>query len=191
MLVYATTGRAQAQDELTETTQRLSAASAERDDLRSDLDDARARIAELESDPGSVGDAEQRRARETIAEKRDELQQKYRARETRLDRRAKKLKKRKRRLDSRSSKLAAQAAELEARAAELAAVEAAAPEIASSDDSAGSGCHDSYTGACVPITSDVDCAGGSGNGPAYVGTVTVVGYDEYGLDADGDGVGCE
>jgi hypothetical protein len=39
--------------------------------------------------------------------------------------------------------------------------------------------------------SDVDCAGGSGDGPYYVGRVTVVGYDEYGLDRDGDGVGCE
>ncbi|HKE51358.1 MAG TPA: excalibur calcium-binding domain-containing protein [Actinomycetes bacterium] len=47
-------------------------------------------------------------------------------------------------------------------------------------------------GACVPIASDVDCAGGGGNGPAYVrGPVTVIGYDIYDLDRDGDGVGCE
>jgi len=53
-------------------------------------------------------------------------------------------------------------------------------------------CHSSYEGACVPIASDVDCAGGSGNGPAYVsGPVYVVGWDEYGLDRDGDGVACE
>lgn len=45
---------------------------------------------------------------------------------------------------------------------------------------------------CVPVASDVDCAGGSGNGPAYVeGPVTVIGTDIYGLDRDGDGVGCE
>jgi hypothetical protein len=38
----------------------------------------------------------------------------------------------------------------------------------------------------------VDCAGGSGNGPAYVaGPVSVIGSDIYGLDADGDGIGCE
>jgi hypothetical protein len=43
----------------------------------------------------------------------------------------------------------------------------------------------------VPITSDVDCAGGSGNGPAYTGRVTVIGPDEYDLDRDGDGIGCE
>jgi hypothetical protein len=53
-------------------------------------------------------------------------------------------------------------------------------------------CDPNYTGACVPIASDVDCAGGSGNGPAYVqGPVYVVGSDIYGLDSDGDGVGCE
>jgi hypothetical protein len=53
-------------------------------------------------------------------------------------------------------------------------------------------CDPNYTGACVPIASDVDCAGGSGNGPAYVrGPVRVVGSDIYGLDRDGDGIGCE
>ena len=53
-------------------------------------------------------------------------------------------------------------------------------------------CHPSYSGACVPIASDVDCAGGRGNGPAYVrGPVRVVGPDVYRLDADGDGIGCE
>ena len=45
---------------------------------------------------------------------------------------------------------------------------------------------------CVPIASDVDCAGGSGNGPEYVyGPVTVIGDDVYGLDRDGNGIGCE
>lgn len=53
-------------------------------------------------------------------------------------------------------------------------------------------CDPNYSGACVPIASDVDCAGGSGNGPAYVwGPVYVIGYDKYDLDRDGDGVGCE
>lgn len=53
-------------------------------------------------------------------------------------------------------------------------------------------CHSSYSGACVPIASDVDCAGGSGNGPAYVhGPVRVVGRDVYRLDRDKDGIGCE
>ncbi|MDG4833606.1 G5 domain-containing protein [Solwaraspora sp. WMMD1047] len=53
-------------------------------------------------------------------------------------------------------------------------------------------CDPNYSGACVPIASDVDCAGGSGNGPAYVrGPVYVIGSDIYGLDRDGDGVACE
>lgn len=57
---------------------------------------------------------------------------------------------------------------------------------------AGGGCDPNYTGACVPIASDVDCAGGSGNGPAYVsGPVTVVGNDIYDLDRDGDGIACD
>ncbi|MCU1578881.1 MAG: hypothetical protein JWP19_1085 [Rhodoglobus sp.] len=56
---------------------------------------------------------------------------------------------------------------------------------------APSGCDPNYDGGCVPIASDVDCAGGSGNGPAYVsGPVYVVGSDIYGLDRDGDGVAC-
>lgn len=54
----------------------------------------------------------------------------------------------------------------------------------------GGGCHPSYD-PCVPYASDVDCAGGSGNGPAYTGTVRVMGPDEYDLDRDGDGWGCE
>ncbi|WCS17403.1 hypothetical protein MML61_21735 [Mycobacterium marinum] len=55
-----------------------------------------------------------------------------------------------------------------------------------------SSCDPNYSGACVPIASDVDCAGGSGNGPAYVvGPVIVIGRDIYGLDRDGDGIGCE
>lgn len=44
---------------------------------------------------------------------------------------------------------------------------------------------------CLPPASDYDCAGGSGNGPAYTGTVRVTGPDIYGLDRDGDGIGCE
>jgi uncharacterized protein YgiM (DUF1202 family) len=52
-------------------------------------------------------------------------------------------------------------------------------------------CHPSYD-PCVPIASDVDCAGGSGNGPVYVrGPIRVIGPDVYGLDRDGDGIGCE
>jgi uncharacterized protein YabE (DUF348 family) len=53
-------------------------------------------------------------------------------------------------------------------------------------------CDPNYDGACVPIASDVDCAGGTGNGPAYVqGPVTVTGSDIYDLDRDGDGIACD
>jgi hypothetical protein len=54
-------------------------------------------------------------------------------------------------------------------------------------------CHTSYQGACLIVgIGDYDCAGGSGNGPNYVsGPVYVVGWDEFELDRDGDGVGCE
>jgi endonuclease YncB( thermonuclease family) len=56
-----------------------------------------------------------------------------------------------------------------------------------------SNCHSSYKGACLMVgQGDYDCAGGSGNGPNYVsGPISVVGYDEFDLDRDNDGIGCE
>ena len=59
--------------------------------------------------------------------------------------------------------------------------------------SAGGSCHPSYQWECLKVgIGDYDCAGGSGNGPNYVvGPVKVVGYDEFDLDRDGDGIGCE
>jgi resuscitation-promoting factor RpfB len=61
-----------------------------------------------------------------------------------------------------------------------------------SHSAAAENCDPNYEGACVPIASDVDCAGGSGNGPEYVrGPVYVVGSDIYDLDRDGDGRGCD
>jgi endonuclease YncB( thermonuclease family) len=58
---------------------------------------------------------------------------------------------------------------------------------------APSNCHPSYSNVCLSIgIGDYDCAGGSGDGPNYVrGPVLVVGYDEFRLDGNGDGVGCE
>lgn len=52
-------------------------------------------------------------------------------------------------------------------------------------------CHPSYSGCLKPDAGDYDCASGSGNGPNYTGPVRVLGYDEFGLDRDGDGWGCE
>jgi hypothetical protein len=55
----------------------------------------------------------------------------------------------------------------------------------------GDNCTPGYS-PCLPPASDYDCAGGSGNGPEYVyGVVQVTGSDPYGLDSDGDGLGCE
>jgi len=74
----------------------------------------------------------------------------------------------------------------EARAQEARAQEEAEEEAEASE------CDSNYSGACLdPYASDYDCEGGSGNGPEYTGTVVVVGTDHYGLDADGDGYGCE
>lgn len=57
---------------------------------------------------------------------------------------------------------------------------------------APSSCDPNYSGQCVPIASDVDCAGGSGNGPAYTpGPVRVIGSDVYDLDRDGDKIACD
>ncbi len=74
-------------------------------------------------------------------------------------------------------------------AEERAEIEAAAER---KKEEAESSCDPNYSGACLnPAASDYDCEGGSGNGPYYTATVTVVGEDHYGLDADGDGTGCE
>ena len=53
-------------------------------------------------------------------------------------------------------------------------------------------CDANYGGACLdPNAVDYDCLGGSGDGPFYIGRVIVVGVDHYGLDRDGDGIGCD
>ena len=56
-----------------------------------------------------------------------------------------------------------------------------------------SDCHPSYVGACLREgIGDYDCKGGTGNGPNYIeGPIQVVGYDEFDLDRDGDGWGCD
>ena len=53
-------------------------------------------------------------------------------------------------------------------------------------------CDPNYGGACVPRSSDVDCADGDGDGPAYFdGVAEVIGDDVYGLDRDRDDLACE
>lgn len=91
-----------------------------------------------------------------------------------------------------ADKLAADQAAAAKAAADQAAADQAAAAAAKPAPLVQSSCDPNYAGACVPIASDVDCAGGKGNGPAYVrGPVTVVGSDIYGLDNDHDGIGCE
>jgi len=66
------------------------------------------------------------------------------------------------------------------------------PEPEPEAEPAASSCDDNYAGACVPIASDVDCAGGSGDGPEYVeGPVRVVGSDVYDLNRDSDDIACD
>jgi hypothetical protein len=80
----------------------------------------------------------------------------------------------------------------EARTRRRAAVEPPATREQATEPSAPTSCDASYEGACLnPDSADYDCAGGSGNGPDYTGTVRVVGNDHFDLDRDGDGVGCQ
>ncbi|MGH3762460.1 hypothetical protein [Actinophytocola sp.] len=52
-------------------------------------------------------------------------------------------------------------------------------------------CDPNYRGGCVPVASDVDCAGRN-NGPVFVpGPIRVVGTDVHHLDPNKDGVACE
>ena len=48
-------------------------------------------------------------------------------------------------------------------------------------------CHASYS-PCLPVVDDLDCPDVVAMGKA---PVVVSGSDDYGLDADGDGLGCE
>jgi hypothetical protein len=74
------------------------------------------------------------------------------------------------------------------RAAAAATVPPAAP---APTPTAAADCTPGYS-PCIPPGPDVDCAGGSGDGPRYVnGPVYVTGSDPYGLDADHNGVGCQ
>lgn len=64
-------------------------------------------------------------------------------------------------------------------------------EAEAAEEEAAEECNPNYSSCLDPYASDYDCEGGSGDGPLYTGTVEVTGYDEYGLDDDGDGIGCD
>jgi hypothetical protein len=95
-----------------------------------------------------------------------------------------------RRLDARQAKEEREAERARERQEEEAA-ELAIQEEEDEEEAFASECHPSYSGCLDPSSPDYDCLGGSGDGPDYTGTVSVYGYDEYGLDDDGDGIGCE
>lgn len=65
-------------------------------------------------------------------------------------------------------------------------VEETDAQVVNTSDEEADGCHDSYSGACVPVDNgEVDC------GDLSDESFDVVGYDEFGLDADIDGIACE
>lgn len=63
--------------------------------------------------------------------------------------------------------------------------------LAAEPEPQAASCHPSYDPCLDPNASDYDCEGGSGDGPEYTGFVTVTGPDDYDLDSDDDGTGCE
>jgi hypothetical protein len=74
-------------------------------------------------------------------------------------------------------------------------------EVSTSGDSSGGStpsasadenCHPNYYGACLkPDSEDYDCEGSGGNGPDFIrGPVYISGSDPFGLDRNGDGIGC-
>jgi hypothetical protein len=67
------------------------------------------------------------------------------------------------------------------------------PTASTRNDGGGSGGQDCQGyDPCITPGADVDCAGGTGDGPRYVdGPIYVDGPDPYGLDSNYDGVGCE
>lgn len=83
-------------------------------------------------------------------------------------------------------------AKARARAARARATRHAQKAAAGKAAGGGGSCDPNYEGACLdPNASDYDCSDGSGDGPEYTGTVTVVGEDHYDLDSNNDGIGCE
>lgn len=69
----------------------------------------------------------------------------------------------------------------------LGASETTAPDGSSGDTSAEPECHPSYD-PCLPVVEDLNCPDVVAMGAA---PVTVDGPDDYDLDGDHDGIGCE
>jgi hypothetical protein len=94
-----------------------------------------------------------------------------------------------RRERARARALVRAAARERRRQARLEAEAIAAEEAAPAEPAAS--CHPSYDPCLDPNAGDYDCEGGEGDGPEYTGLVTVTGSDDYDLDRDGDGTGCD
>jgi hypothetical protein len=123
--------------------------------------------------PGNeAGDRAAERAQ--VRQEREEL------RKERAQHRRQRAAARRERARARRARAAAREQELQRQQAAV----AAEPEPAAN-------CHPSYDPCLDPNASDYDCEGGSGDGPEYTGYVIVKGPDDYGLDSDGDGTGCE
>jgi hypothetical protein len=95
------------------------------------------------------------------------------------------IEKRELREQERQEREAQKQAEAEEREYEEATQEEEEEELAAEE------CDPNYSGCLDPNAADYDCEGGSGDGPDYTGTVEVTGVDHYGLDEDGDGIGCD
>jgi hypothetical protein len=68
--------------------------------------------------------------------------------------------------------------------------ETAETAISTSQPTSISNCTPGYS-PCLPLMSDYDCKGGLGDGPGFTGRVEVSGEDQYGLDRDRNGIGCD
>ena len=142
-----------------------------------------------ETPAAASGEAEEGEAREAARRAREAVR-KERARTRRLRARARRDRARARRVAAAAREERERQAELEAEAVAAAeAEEAAAAEAAAAE--AAAGCHPSYEPCLEPTASDYDCEGGSGDGPMYTGVVAVKGPDDYDLDSDDDGTGCD
>jgi membrane protein involved in colicin uptake len=136
-------------------------------------------VAKVAGDAGSVKSRAAKRAASARAERRARAR-----REARAQARARARRQARARARREALALARSRARAKARAAERreAARLAAPPE---------SNCDENYSGCLDPDASDYDCEGGSGDGPEYTGTVTVLGDDHYDLNRDDDNIACD
>jgi hypothetical protein len=135
----------------------------------------------------SSSDDAARKEREAVQRERAELREE-RARIRRDRAEARRERARTRRARSAARKRERRAREIAAQREEQERLKAQA--LAQEQESAAS-CHPSYDPCLDPNASDYDCEGGEGDGPDYTGLVTVNGPDDYDLDRDGDGTGCD